>query len=971
MTVLSVDHFDSFFRSVNNRFPPFKWQVRLLRELVVSGSWPEVIDSPTGTGKSSVIDVHLFANALASQEDAGMAPLGLRLPRRLVVTVDRRALVDGHWQHASRLQAKLIEACPDDGVLWLTAQALRRVDYQAEGQHDHDLPFHVYRVRGGEVPDRRWVDRPAACQIVAATPDMIGSRVLFQGYGTTRMARSREAGLLAWDTVVVVDEAHMNRQLTKTLGRVRELNEPHVENIGVAPMGVVRMTATPSDASQRMVGVRPDDLDGSDELLTSRLQRPKPLTLVPMLPQSGRKSDPLKDQEIVNAIAAQTISLVNDVRRDASVDAPQTVGCIVNTVPRALHVAALLRKWLRSSADHDFESMGELDSLSQSEVVMLAGRMRPYDFAIQQQTHPGLFNLHGDPRVAVVVATQTIEVGVDMDFAGLVTELAPGSAIAQRAGRVNRSGKHSQAQIKVLYAANSRNAPQQFGPYHQSELSDSLDWLKKCEGNCDGLSAWRIHPQGGGLVPPPAKQLRPVLQRVEAWEVDEWARTSDSLASEPWLDLWLSDQLEEDLTVGFVVRAGLPSDNDMARQQVIASSPLVDEVFPVRISHVGRILGRLPGKRTLVSRGDEVLVTEEEALCSFVPQAGDIYVVDSLKGLVAENIVTDEGGGQKEPEDVGEMCQMSKPRVRWVRLGMRTPLGRSLARLANQDFRQLMEDLWSLVQSTEGMEEPEGRILAALQERVCQWVTEPYTDGRIRVLLELLRAGHALDVTYPDVRSVDEFWVVIRGKAATNDDDFFQTHSSGRVGVLLAPHQDAVAAEVAQLSQRLRLSEAVSRALEAAGLHHDDGKKDARFQYQLQSDSVDTAGGHLAKSGRRSRAGAIRALRASGLPRGWRHEQLSAALCWQALLDCEPDYRDLVVRLVGTSHGRGRHEFPHVGRELVPEGQDGSEASVELFDEAEWERVLRRTDERFGPWGCAYLESLLRAADGAVSGRGS
>ena len=40
----------------------------------------------------------------------------------------------------------------------------------------------------------------------------------------------------------------------------------------------------------------------------------------------------------------------------------------------------------------------------------------------------------------MIVATQSLEVGVDLDLAGIVTELAAGSALAQRAGRANRRG---------------------------------------------------------------------------------------------------------------------------------------------------------------------------------------------------------------------------------------------------------------------------------------------------------------------------------------------------------------------------------------------------------------------------------------------------------------------------------------------------------------------------------------------------
>ena len=50
----------------------------------------------------------------------------------------------------------------------------------------------------------------------------------------------------------------------------------------------------------------------------------------------------------------------------------------------------------------------------------------------------------------VLVATQTIEVGVDLDLTHMVTELAPASALAQRAGRVNRLGRRDRAWFTVI-----------------------------------------------------------------------------------------------------------------------------------------------------------------------------------------------------------------------------------------------------------------------------------------------------------------------------------------------------------------------------------------------------------------------------------------------------------------------------------------------------------------------------------------
>jgi hypothetical protein len=36
-----------------------------------------------------------------------------------------------------------------------------------------------------------------------------------------------------------------------------------------------------------------------------------------------------------------------------------------------------------------------------------------------------------------------------------------------------------------------------------------------------------------------------------------------------------------------------------------------------------------------------------------------------------------------------------------------------------------------------------------------------------------------------------------------------------------------------------------------------------------------------------------------------------------------------------------------------------------------WSDIIDRTHLRFGVWGCAYLESILRSADGQVSREGS
>ena len=120
---------------------------------------------------------------------------------------------------------------------------------------------------------------------------------------------------------------------------------------------------------------------------------------------------------------------------------------------------------------------------------------------------------------------------------------------------------------------------------------------------------------------------------------------------------------------------------------------------------------------------------------------------------------------------------------------------------------------------------------------------------------------------------------------------------------------------------------------------------------------------------RTSRAGTSaeqnrRNAKASGLPGGWRHEQLSVLACWDAVA-ASPD-RGLVARLVGTSHGHGRSGFPHAAAELVPP----TAIAEWLFDLGGWDDLIEETTLRYGVWGCAFLEAVLRAADGQVSEEG-
>ena len=91
---LSASDFSSFFRDVHG-YEPFPWQQRLTAQVLDRGEWPPVIDLPTGTGKTAVLDTAVFAMALRPNIS----------PRRVVFVIDRRIVVDQVHKRAMLIKA--------------------------------------------------------------------------------------------------------------------------------------------------------------------------------------------------------------------------------------------------------------------------------------------------------------------------------------------------------------------------------------------------------------------------------------------------------------------------------------------------------------------------------------------------------------------------------------------------------------------------------------------------------------------------------------------------------------------------------------------------------------------------------------------------------------------------------------------------------------------------------------------------
>jgi CRISPR-associated endonuclease/helicase Cas3 len=890
---LTVAAFEDFFRAVNDGNRPFAWQRRLLSILVDTGRWPDVIAAPTGSGKSSVVDVHVFANALAA---VGAGP---RVPRRLSVVVNRRALVDSHQDRALRIRDALLGA--RDGIPGVVAEALCLL---TKGS----APLLVTSIRGGIATDSSWIDDPRVTAVICATPDMWGSRLLFRGYGTARFARPREAGLLGLDSVMVLDEAHLNRQLLHTARDVARLiagAEP--DGLGAVPgLQVVATTATPDPAgAASTISVDRTDLDDPEEPLARRLRTRK---LVRLVSSNDAPTKGSATSRYTDLLAEQALEVAADA--DTSTGLPSTVLCVVNHVQTAAHLAEKLTR-----------------RVGPERVQCWVGRMRPMDLDRLRATRPGLFTTEGDDQVAFLVATQTVEVGIDLDCAGMVTELAPGSALAQRFGRVNRRGLRSFAEIRVVGPEGAITADRP--PYAATDLTAALDWLRAL-GEAGDVSPWAL-----ATAPPPAERpRRRVLSDLYAEHAELLAATSEELFHEPDLDFWLRDDLDPERDpAGFVIRAPLPEDDNVALALLRATPPADREVFPATVRDANEILGA-------------VLAAPAHAR-AFRWRAGDcLQLVPGDRAAPGDQIVVDAGHSL-------------------TRMGVIVP--NPPARAESHPTAWGDPEVEVVL---EGEDEAPSARRALLNELA--GLTPEEAQERYEALID--DAGdRAHQVVLPPQGTDDSGalpWLVLRKSTAVAVDPEARQQWSPRrdAGIVtLAAHQEAVASRAEQYARALGLPASTVETLRLGGRHHDDGKAHPEFQAVLRGDRGGS-GVLLAKSTGRSAQQAQR--RRSRV--GWRHEQLSAVHAW-SMLPPGP-VRDLTARLAGTSHGRGRPFFP-MGADSLLAGLDDAElraAAEELFATgAGWSDVLDRTDARLGAWGTAYLEAVLRAADCQVSREGS
>ncbi|MHB1327495.1 MAG: type I-G CRISPR-associated helicase/endonuclease Cas3g, partial [Gemmatimonadales bacterium] len=484
---MSLPSFDDFFSAVYGS-QPFPWQ-RRLAEHVVDEGWGKypLLDLPTGTGKTSTLDIAIYALACVPE----------RMPRRTVLVVDRRIVVDEGANRARSLLRVLTSAA--NGPVRAVADALRALS----GAGPNDAPFAVSVMRGGMPRDDDWARSPDIPVLGLSTVDQVGSRIFFRGYGISSRSAAIHAGLLGNDTLILLDEVHLAEPFAQTLEAAQRFR---VDSGLPRRFAVVRMSATPGVGNSAVRFELGED-DRRNPVLRDRLRASKSARFV-LVKVSGdneaAKLDAVADAAVREALALQ--------EKGAKI-----VGIMLNRVDGARRAHARIPPHIPS--------------------ILVTGRMRPIDRdstvqELQRRVGPRDRSVQDPPLI--VVATQCLEAGADLDFDALVTECASLDALRQRFGRLDRRG-HLRTSSSVILGR-SDAVSKDDDPIYGGAIKATWTWLQAnaTDGVVDfGIEAIPSSTDPDLLAPRPNA---PVLMPAH---LEAWAQTSPRPDFDPDLGVWL------------------------------------------------------------------------------------------------------------------------------------------------------------------------------------------------------------------------------------------------------------------------------------------------------------------------------------------------------------------------------------------------------------------------------------------------
>jgi len=968
----AVDSFAAQFSALSG-VAPLTWQKRLFAQFV-EGHIPRRLVLPTGLGKTSVIHVWLIALA----HNAGAGGGRCELPRRLVYIVNRRTVVDQATDIVVKMRERLL--APDDarwrahaGALHALAEALRRL----AGGDCKEVPLAVSTLRGELADNEEWKVNPARPAIIIGTIDMVGSKLLFSGYGDGRYRRAHHAGLIGQDALIVHDEAHLTPAFSVLLKAIEtEQQREQARNGRPAqvsrPIKVMELSATTrsdggsggGEASQAF-GV--EDEDNADSVVQQRLRATKLLSLAEVDAHDA----------LVSAIVEASLRHDDKACRVLIyVRSPETATEVVDGIKKKLAAnSGSPKRGRRGAADRScgVERAGEgagvtgadpltdrrgsdSDGRGEARVGLLTGTIRGYErdllaesdlfkaFKADVQRPPQL------EQTLYLVSTSAGEVGVDLDADHLVCDLTTLDSMIQRFGRVNRlgvdrDGRRRAATITVVVEQTNDKDPLREQVQKTAEVLGLLPQVDDAYDASPQALDTLLKSSDAQAAFAPVPRIRPVSDIL----LDKWSLTSvaGEMPGRPQVAEYLHGVAEWEPPETFVawrseVRqlADAKIDSETLGEWFEACPILAHERLRDRTDRVRGAFDKLLKIRRKQSADANfdvpVVLLNERGEARFMPLseltgkpngrdplAYATVVLPTEVGGLNESGMLDATAESREGLDVAEetpggLAARGGPRRRERWLCVRDADG----------------ERWTHLVSDQEPEQPPGH----LRERARVTLKEP-PEGT------------------EDEGSTEELVVLSeRAEVAAENAEH------ARFVEALTAHSERVAAYAGRMATALNLPQALREAVVLAARWHDRGKDRPVWQRYARN---------------RNRADPLAKSEKYGHPRelgGYRHEfgsLLEAAA--DAEIQNHPE-RELILHLIAAHHGWARPHFeqaaqdnegpvdPATGQRRRPTTRQNETAAIEAMQR------FGRLQLRFGRWGLAWLESLLRCADALASG---
>jgi CRISPR-associated endonuclease/helicase Cas3 len=944
-----LEEFRGMFRLLTG-YAPFPWQEKLYVEFL-KNEIPSSCNLPTGLGKTSVVAIWLIA--LAN---------GAKVPRRLAYVVNRRTVVDQTTAEVERVRSKIIE---EAGI----ADALRR----ACSLEDNVPPLVISTLRGQLADNREWSADPSRPAVICGTVDMIGSRLLFSGYGIGFKSRPLHAGFLGQDVLLVHDEAHLEPAFQELISQIEKEQERERELTGNLPwpkLRVMQLTATTRNdngQAEEPFGLTLEEKNPPEIIPEQKEDEPSIYAVWRRLKATKtlylKKAD--DDTEIAEEIAKRALKLSKD---DKGNDTNAAVLIFVRTLDDVQKVCTVLtNKKYGVPADHVQQLTGTMRGLERDQMAdprrhdaspVFARFLKPPKPDAPEKER---WETTPMPGTVYLVCTSAGEVGVDISADHLVCDLSTFESMVQRFGRVNRFGQRDDTRVEVVHPASFGKVDKN-GELKASEIDSRLKRT---------LELLRLLPPlGNNTYDASPKALDDLWQRtdlpyrgdqvfarkptiVPATDIlfDAWALTSirEPMPGRPEVAPYLhgiADDLPQ-TTIVWREELDLLKDNPNPKpvlRAILAKHGIrPHESLTVASSQAVKFLKKITASKAypelletqvalVFSRSLELTTVRELiANAGWLNTDPTLILPASFGGLEKGMLAILRPGNNKEGAATNAKGDDGSESKAAAMLDVADVGGYEREREAKPRRRVLIErtsDGWIAHAVTAAASLPDDWDLEEPLERL--------------LLIKRIQEKSGLKVRLVQPIKWNEEDKPICELVCLSP----PPRQRKSVEQVLKEHVNKVEEEAKRLADRLELCEPFRSALLFAATWHDEGKKAATWQ-------------RYAGTGNGELLGKTSEWHNPRLLNGYRHE-FGSLLRSVPYLPNDADVRELALHLIAAHHGHGRPHFENIIDHDFTTRQS-KDAHVEVM------RRYARLQRRYGRWGLAYLESLLRAADWAAS----